>query len=276
MLNALVDYLLLLAAARVAGEELHRLRFALGAALGGLYAVAIFLPGWGFLAQPPCRVAAAAAMALVAYGGCPRLLRQGLIFAALSCALAGGVLAVGLMGGRALTLGGGVFYSALDFKTVLLSAAVCYGGLTLLFRGLGRHLGPRGELQPVRLSLEGRTVELVALVDTGNTLTDPVSGRRVMVAQGEALSPLFPPDTLEMWMLRDPTGAMEELGKGPTAGRWQLLPYRAVGVERGMLLAVRLDGAKIGGREVVRPLVALSPTPVSDTGSYRVLVGSVE
>lgn len=34
LLNALVDYLLLLCAARLAGEPLKRLRFALGAVLG--------------------------------------------------------------------------------------------------------------------------------------------------------------------------------------------------------------------------------------------------
>lgn len=55
LLNTMVDYLLLLASARLAGEPLARLRFALGAVLGGLYAVAIFLPGMGFLARPLCR-----------------------------------------------------------------------------------------------------------------------------------------------------------------------------------------------------------------------------
>ena len=38
LLNAIVDYLLLLAAARLAGEPLTRLRFLLGALLGGGYA----------------------------------------------------------------------------------------------------------------------------------------------------------------------------------------------------------------------------------------------
>ena len=64
LLNALVDYLLLLCAARLAGEPLKRLRFALGAVLGGGYAVAIFLPGLGFLERPACRLAAAVLMVL--------------------------------------------------------------------------------------------------------------------------------------------------------------------------------------------------------------------
>jgi len=47
--NAVVDYLLLLLSARAAGAPLRRKRFALGAALGGLYAVMIFAPGFSFL-----------------------------------------------------------------------------------------------------------------------------------------------------------------------------------------------------------------------------------
>lgn len=271
LLNALVDYLLLLGAARLAGERLRRLRFALGAALGGGYAAAIFLPGLGFLQALPCRLAVLALMSVAAYGGSRRLLRQSLLFLALSCALGGGVLAVSLLGGRGMSLSGGVVYSAMDIKTVLLSAAGCWGGVTLVFRGLARHTASAGELTAVRLTLGGRSVELTALRDTGNTLTDPVSGVPVLVAEGARLLPLLPPGTLEPRELADPVDCLEKLRDGPLAGRARLLPYRAVGVERGLLLALRPDGLWVGG-ERVDMLAALSPTPVSDGGGYGALL----
>ena len=276
LLNGLIDYLLLLASARLAGEPLRRLRFALGAALGGGYAVALALPGGSFLSHPLCRAASAALMLVAAYGGSRRLLRQGLIFLALTCAFGGGVLAIGLMGGQGLALGErGIFYSSLDLKMVLLSAAVCYVLLTLVFQRAGRHTALTGELLPAVLEAEGRRVALTALVDTGNTLTDPVTGRGVMVAEGESLAALFPgeyrPTPAE---LRDPAGALERLG-GWT-GRFRLLPYRTVGVERGMLLALRVDSLRLGGEDVGAALVALSPTPVSDGGGYRALVGRAD
>ena len=56
--------------------------------------------------------------------------------------------------------------------------------------------------------------------------------------------------------------------------RCRLLPYRAVGVEHGLLLAVRLDGARVGGREWKGLLLALSPTPVTDGGGYSALIGA--
>lgn len=271
LLNALVDYLLLLGAARLAGERLRRLRFTMGAVLGGGYAVAIFLPGGAFLQRLPCRLAVLALMSVAAYGGSRRLLRQSLLFLALSCALGGGVLAVSLLGGRGLTLSGGVVYSAMDIKTVLLSAAGCYAAVTLVFRGLARHTASARELAAVRLALDGRSVELTALRDTGNTLTDPVAGIPVLVAEGALLLPLLPPGTLMAGELADPVACMERLRDGPLAGRVRLLPYRAVGVERGLLLALRPDGLWVNG-ERRDMLAALSPTPVSDGGGYGALL----
>ena len=278
LLNGLIDYLLLLGAARLAGEPLRRLRFLAGAVLGGLYAVALFLPGLGFLARPLCRLACALLMLLAAYGGSRRLVRQGVIFLALSCALGGGVLAIGLLGGRGLALGEkGVYYAPFDLKLVLLSAAGCYVLLTLALRGVGRDTAASGELVPVRLELDGRRAELTALVDTGNTLSDPASGQPVMVAEGEALGGLFPPDGgLTRGDLLDPAGAVERLGTGRWRGRFRLLPYRAVGVERGLLLVLRVDRAVLAGRDRGPQLVALSPTPVSDGGGYRALVGPLD
>lgn len=278
LLNAVIDYLLLLCAARLAGEPLRRLRFALGAALGGLYAVALFLPGLSFLSHPLCRLASAALMLVTAYGGSRRLLRQSMLFLALTCAFGGGVVAIGLMGGQGLSLGeSGVFYSPLDLKMVLLSAAACYLALGLVFQRAGKHTALSGELVPAALFLGDRRVELTALVDTGNTLTDPATGRAVMVAEGDSLTPLFPgdcrPDKAD---LLDPAGGMARLGTGTWQSRFRLLPYRAVGVDRGLLLALRVDRAVLGGRDRGALLVALSPTPVSDGGGYRALIGPMD
>ena len=275
LLNAIVDYLLLLGAARLAGEPLRRLRFLMGALLGGGYAVALFLPGLGFLAHPLCRAACAALMLLISYGGSRRLLRQGVIFLALTCAFGGGVMAIGLLGGQGLALGDrGVFYTPLDLKMVLLSAAGCYAVLTLVFRRVGRHTAASGELVSVRLDLGARSARLTALVDTGNTLTDPVSGRPAMVAEGDSVADLFPPDRRPgRTDLLDPAGAMARLGTGEWRSRFRLLPYRSVGVERGLLLALRVDRAVFDGADRGPLLVALSPTPVSDGGGYRALVG---
>lgn len=275
LLNFVLDYLLLLASGRVAGEVLRRGRIALGAALGALYAGASVLPRGVFLRSPPCKLAAAVGMVLLAYGACRRLLRVGLIFLCVSAALGGGVLALELLGGRGLVLRNGILSSALDLKVILLSAAVCYLVVTLVFARAGRHSAVDRELRPAVLRLGDRSVALTALVDTGNTLTDPATGRTVMVAEGAKLAALFPEgEAPEPGDLSDPANALLRFSGRNWQGRARLVPYRAVGVDCGLLLALRMDRVLVGGEDYGGILVALSPNAVSDGGGYSALIGA--
>ena len=272
LLNFVVDYLLLLSAGRLAGEVLRRGRLALGAALGAAYAGAVFLPGLGFLVHPLCKVGAGVLMVLSGYSGSRHLLRVCLVFFAVAAAFGGGILAIQLLGSRSLALSNGVLSSPLDLKLVLLSAAGCYVLITLLFQRAARH-SPVRELAPAVVELGGRRAALTALVDTGNTLTDPVSGRPVLVAEGEKVRDLFPPGTAPSRAeLRDPTAALGRLGDAGL--RCRLLPYRAVGVECALLLALRADRVTVGGEDLGPLLVALSPTRLTDGGGYSALIGA--
>ena len=149
LLNLVVDYLLLLAAGRLAGEVLRRPRLALGAALGAGYAAGAVLPGGGFLLHPLCKLGAGVLMVLLAYGHSRRLLRTGLTFFAVSAAFGGGVILLHTFGSRSLALDG-LLSAAPDLRLVLLSAAVCYALITLVLGRASRHSAP-GELVPAVL-----------------------------------------------------------------------------------------------------------------------------
>ena len=277
LLNAIVDYLLLLCSARLAGERLSRLRFALGALLGGLYAVALFLPGFGFLGRPLCRLSAAVLMVLTAFGGCRRLLRQVVIFFLLSCAFGGGVLAIGLLGGRGLSLGGrgALLLHGPEDRPALGSGVLC-GHHPDLPGGGPPHrclpgAAPRPSLPP------GAAGGAHCPGGHGEHADRP--GLRAAGDGGGGGDPVPPVPTGDRARAGGPAGpgggGLARLGEGPLRGRLRLLPYRAVGVDRGLLLAVRVDRARVGGEELGPLLVAMSPTPVSDGGSYRALIGAL-
>ena len=147
VLNALMDYLLVLCAARLAGIPLRRRRYLLAGLLGGAYAVAVFLPGLGFLSATPVKLAAGILLALAAYGGEAKLLRLTLLLFAVSCAMAGCVLALGLVAGGGVPMVNGVFYTDVDAKVLLTAAAAAYLVLTVVFRAAaGKCASKRGPL----------------------------------------------------------------------------------------------------------------------------------
>ena len=261
LLNALMDYLLLLCAGRLAGLPLRRGRYALAALAGGAYAAAVFLPGLGFLAQTPVKLAAGVLLGLIAYGGEEKLLRLVLLFFAVSCAMAGCVLGLGLLAGGGIPVVSGVFYTNVDAKTLLVAGTAAYAVLSVVFRAAAGH-GTRGELLPVRVSIGGRTAELTALWDTGSGLRDP-DGRAVLVTAPGALDGALPPAAaglLAQRGLQAPEELLEPLRAAAPALRPHLTPYRAVGTAGGLLLTIRTDWTEIGGTRYQGLTAALAPS----------------
>lgn len=268
MLNLVANYLLLLGTGRVAGAVLRRWRIALGAAVGAIYAVLLFVPGLEWLGLWPCKILSGILMPLIAYGGERALLRVILLFFAASAGLAGLVMAVELLGGTGLTLQNGVLYSNFDLRLLLLLFVVCYFVMSLFFRRTGRHSGR--ELITLAIQMDGGQVTLTALLDSGHTLTDPATNRPVVVADAQCLTKLLPSGV-------DPSQPVEGVKRCREAGVTgaRLVPYRAVGVDCGMLLALRAQSVKAGDRELGGLLVALSPTPVDDGAGYQALIGGI-
>lgn len=272
LLNALMDYLLLLCAARLAGLPLRRGRYVLAALAGGAYAAAVFLPGLGFLAQTPVKLAAGVLLGLIAYGGEEKLLRLLLLFFAVSCAMAGCVLGLGLLAGGGIPAVNGVFYTNVDAKALVVAGTAAYAVLSVVFRAAAGH-AVRGELLPVRVSMGGRTVGLTALWDTGSGLRAP-DGRAVLVLAPGALDGALPPAAAELLRRRGlaaPEELLEPLRAVAPALRPRLTPYRSVGTAGGLLLTIRTDWAEINGKRYPGLTAALSPSALG-TG-YAALWG---
>ncbi|MFR0768416.1 MAG: sigma-E processing peptidase SpoIIGA [Dysosmobacter sp.] len=143
LFNALLDYLLFLSTARLAGIPLRRRRYLLSGVLGGLYAAAVFLPGGGFLTETLVKAGVGLLLALIAFGRETHFLRLTLLTVAIACALAGTVLALGLLAGQHIPNARGIFYTNVNGKTLLLSASGVYLLLTVIFRTAAAH-GIRG------------------------------------------------------------------------------------------------------------------------------------
>ena len=198
---------------------------------------------------------------------------RALLFAAISAALAGAaMLAAQLLRLDPLLLPGGVFYP-LRARAILFLAALCCGLCHLIFSRVTAH---SGQLVPLTLRIGTRTgmrtVPLTALLDTGNTLKDPLTGESVLVVDAGVAARLLPDAGLSTASLADPAGLFASLSEQYPFCRFRLIPYRAVGTVSGLLLAVRCEVSGKSGKPELK-LVAFSPTPVSQTGEFDALIG---
>ncbi len=269
-LNLIINGLLLLTTAKIVGVPAHRARVALGALAGALYAVAVWLPGLSLLGAWPFKILSALGIVAIVFAG-PRgayFIRLSLVFGAVSFALGGIVYAIGLLTQSATKTF--IPYFPIDAKALLLTSALSYMLLSLVFRRAGRHVAR--ETTPVIIHVGLRKVQLIALMDSGHTLTDPMTGAPVLVVDHE-LAPRLLGYPLSEQTLSSPAEALGTLPVQPA--RFRLIPYRAVGVSCGFLLAFKPDCLYIHGRQQKNTLVAFSPTPVSDGTGHHALAGGL-
>ena len=203
LVNGAADYLLLLSAARLAGRTVPRLRLLGAAAFGAAYAKT---EHWRLY-----------------------LLSSHTEFER----------AFGRPADKRVARG--VIFAQLPWGVLLGAMGVTYLLLSTVFRGGARHDG--GELLRVRLTRGGKTVTLRLLYDSGNLLTDPLTGESVPVIGQSALRALLP-EREEGYITLSCT----------TAGG------------SGVLRAFYCDSVRVNGRDLGRRLVAVSPDIYGDSG----------
>lgn len=245
LLNFAVDFLLLLLTNRLAGFAPGLGRCALSAALGGIYGGMCLLPGFRFLGNLWWRLVCLAGMSWIAFGS--HGVRRGILFVLLTFALGGAAGAIQRGGVPGLVMAG-----------------LSVGALAMVgFRGRAE----ARKLVSVELELGARKVKATALMDTGNTLHDPLTGEQVLIAGADAAKALT---GLTRQQLESP---VETLSSGAFPGL-RLIPYRAVGQKGAMLLAVRCPRGRIGSWQGA-PLVAFAPENVGTAGTYQMLTGGM-
>lgn len=202
------------------------------------------MPGFGFLGEIHWQIVSSVLCCVVAFGLEKGLLRRSVLLILLRLA----------MEGIALGFGKGGFWAL-----VMAALSIC------LMCIMGMDGRPGRQYLPITITHRGRSLQLTALVDTGNTLRDPVSGLPVLVADAEAAWKLLKLTEKE---LRHP---VESLATGGCPGL-RLIPYSAVGQERGMLLGLRVDQLLIDGR-AEDMIVAFAPQPIGGGGKFQALAG---
>ena len=263
LLNAVIDYLLLLSAGKLCALPLRRPRIAVAALWGGVYALLAVLIPRPFAMFTVKLLAGALAVAL-AYGVSGKTPKAMIAFYAVAAAFGGAVYAAASLSGR--NPAGGIWV-AVSPRMLLLSFAFCYAAVTLVFRRIAKRA--ERALCSVKVELCGRSAAFPALMDTGNELYDPVSGDGAVVAEAGALAALL--EKPENLLRSDPLSVIEGLNASG-APKWRLLPCSCAAGERQLLLCFRPDALWVDGRLRKDLLVAVSRNRLSPDEAYRAVV----
>ena len=246
-LNFVVDLLLLLGTNRLSGFPTGIRRAVPAALLGAVYAGVCMIPRFSFLGNSLWRWIFLCLMGMIAFGMNRSAWRRTGIFLLLSMA----------MGGIALGLERtGVLMLAMSAGLVCLLSRIGFGG-----SAVGR------EYIPITIREGEKTVSVIALMDTGNTLRDPVTGEQVLIVGPEEADRLL---NLTREQLTHPLETMVTAG----APGLRLIPYSTVGNPGGMLLGKKFRDICAGDKRI-QALVAFAPDRIGVGEGYQALAGGM-
>lgn len=266
--NLLMDYFLLRTAGWILSCKKNRGRIFLAAVTGALYScLLLYIPAEDFLpAAILCHGACAYFMIRIGFG----LKKGGLLIKAMVTLY----LTAFLWGGFWEVLSSGWKITA---RTFFLFAFCTYFALSALIYISESLKVKLKHIYPITISYGGKVQSAYGFYDTGNLLTEPVSGRPVSVVCPEFLESILPEE------MKESLKHIKE-SQGETESTWleelnpRFVPYRAVGNENGMLLAVTLEDLCIHTpKEVVhveRPVFAVSEEASALEKECKVLLNS--
>ena len=236
-----MDFLALYVTARLTHAKVRAGRMAAAAAAGAVFALAAAVADSAaagfFAAKLAAAAACAAGMCVVTFGS----VKQTPAFAAISMSLGGIMSALYAAIGRPP----GTIPAAPEASPMLFAVVSAASAAISLAWGRSRRRTTRRET--VRIEADGKSWELTALVDSGNLLREPISGRAVIVAAAGKLA----------------------IDERAMAKRLRLIPAGGVTGER-LLAGFLPDRVECGGREV-DAVIALDPGAADYNGCDGIL-----
>ncbi len=246
ILHFVVEYILLMAADRLTGFSATQGRLLLVALVASAHGGLCLIPGLGFLGGAIWRWGLLLGLGLWLYGYRGKGIARLAVFLLLNFGIEG-------------------FQLLADENQLLCFAAA--GAMVAMVCVLCFRDGGSQRYLATELNCQGVRLEITALADTGNTLRDPITGEAVLIVSHKvafALTGLTKPELAK---------PLETMAAGKVKGL-RLIPYHCVGCDNGMLLAMRMPGCKIGGKEKDL-LVAFAPAGLGKEGSFQALAGGI-
>lgn len=140
--------------------------------------------------------------------------------------------------------------------SVAMIAGMGFAGF-VLFRKLLMEYQKRQENRfcTVRIPGDVGTLKIAALIDTGNGLTEPVSGKPVAILDAEEWK------NLKLWMKPE---------------KYKIIPYHSIGKNNGVLEGYEIDAMEVDGsmgkRQLEKVVIAMFKGRVSKKGSYQMIL----
>lgn len=280
-----MNYLILWTTSKILKMKTSNLRLFAGALIGALYAAFLIL-------KPELRLYYTAtatfilSLVMVAVTFSPEKLvsfvKTLTVFYVSTFIFAGAAFAFFYLNSQGTMIKNGLLYVFWDSKwtAVVLSIIASIIIIKVFIEVIQQKFFKEKLITHIKVIFDKKEINISALIDTGNSLQDPISNMPVIIVEFSAIKEILPSEIcsiFEQVKEQDFSSLTSMLYSSEWFNRFRLIPFNSLGKENGMLIGFKPDYVVIGDdveRKSIRDVViAIYNKVLSRTKNYRALLG---
>lgn len=277
--NLCMNYIILFGTAYILKIKIRHMRIIISSSIGAIYAVLAYSGVFPIYANFITKIILSVCMTYIAFN--PKkfkgLVKELVVFYLVSFALGGCAFALlYLVRPQDIFMKDGVLIGTYPIKIALLGGVTGFIVTYVAFKVVKARVTKNEIVYKAEVEIEGKTLEINVLLDTGNMLKDPISKDAVIMIEKNKLCNILPEKLLDN---------INNLLGGDFEGnecleynkRLRFIPFTSVGKQNGMMLGIKADKVKIitDVDEIInkKVIIGVYEKTFSKSGKYSGLIG---
>lgn len=280
--NIIMNYIILWVTAKFSRESTTYIRLLVSACVGAAYAALVFFPSLEVLYSIVFKILFSFVLVVIAFSPYKsyQFLRLLSIFYTVSFIFGGAAFGLFYFSDFGVVVSNGIFYiSDFPVKILLISTVISYVVIKFVWTAIQNKLSKENLYIVIDIIFDDKKINLKALIDTANSLYDPISNFPVIVVEFDAVKNLLPTEVRDIFdksKENDLSLVTNIVSNSDWISRFRLIPFSSLGKDNGMLIGFKPDEVFIDEierkKELKNIIIGIYNKKLSKDESYSALL----
>jgi stage II sporulation protein GA (sporulation sigma-E factor processing peptidase) len=280
--NLIMNFIILLCTAKLLKHKYSWLMLAIAAFMGAIYALGAYFTYFEYFYTPFMKIIFSILIITIAF--LPHQIRDFIklisVFYITSFVFGGAAFGLFYFLNGLKYISYGTFYIK-DFpvKTLIVSIILAYVIVKLSWSFVQYRVRREKIITEIIILMDSRKVAIMALVDTGNALNEPITNAPVVVVEYASIKELLPVDVqaiFEQDNQSDFNMIAHIMSNSELITRFRVIPFKSLGKDNGMLLGFKPDEVQLvennKQQSIKNIIIGIYNKKLSNNGEYSALI----
>lgn len=281
--NLCMNYIILFATGYLLKKNMRHIRLILSALLGGIYSILAYMEILEIYSNFILKIILSIVMVYIAYNAknIKQLAKQLLFFYLTSFVFGGTAFALlYFVKPQEILIRNGSYVGTYPLKIAALGGIVGFTIIVIAFKFAKTRFRKKDMYCEISIYFGIKNINVIALLDTGNMLKDPITQMPVIVVEKEKLKEILPEiilNNLDKIIGGDVPKEIYEDKNLEYITKFRVIPFSSIGKTNGMLLGFKANKVVINKEDdekiITNVIVGIYENKLSKKDQYSALIG---